>query len=332
MKRLKELCLLGVLITSCAVEVGNPTTQTDQSTKEGKAVISIAGEGASELGSSLQLNIDSIELRGYDSQEAFVSYIDLELTSVDLTSSDEAIVIASSDAIREGVYDQIIITLSEDQPILLTDNTNTQRTVSFEDPSYRAFYVNDNSFQVEEGKEVQIFVNLDAENSLEKSGDNYIFKPRANTAPIDFIGAYRNVLPADFPPGMRGVCAYAYDGIKPPSAVTSTRPDGLRQPPDGIKPPPPGVGISPRKIFPDKASVVKDPKPPCYNAIAKVMVVEGRYVFPYLPPATYDFRFFAPGVYREGPQGVKIAPGEKVDGSQTSNLQSQPSMPARQRR
>ncbi len=306
MKRLMLLNLV-VLLLSCAVEAGNPSTKKPT----GTVSVQFAKTEDSE-NQSFQLMINRIELAADDTTTASLNP---DVNEIELFSGSQAddVLAVKGQEVAVGKYAKIYVRLDEKRPPVYRGRDGKEMRVEIDHLEDRAFYFAE-SFEVKEGEETKVLVSLDPRRSLIASKDrpgNMVFEPMGGAFPKPKESRFEGTAPsAEFVT----VCAYAYGFIQPPPPPFSPQGDDRNRPDKQFSrfmidkgPGRLGSAARPPKVFDSKDVVVKDETAQCDNAFARAPVQNQKYVLSHLPPGSYLVRFFkADGKYQDAEQEITV--------------------------
>lgn len=279
--------VLALSLSHCGVEVGNPGTKPTV----GALNISFAREPFTNK-ESLSLDLASLDLVEGDDGSVVITSLTPSVQNVDLfglTEGDETLV-AESSTVPVGVYNRVVVRLSGDNPVRYRDREGAERPVQLEEKSTQAFYV-EQSFEITGNQTTSLVLSLDPYGSLNDLGGpdrGLIFKPRGDVRRHERNLSYRSETTAV---DAAWICAYAYSvRVMPPPTGAPPMRDGSGQ----ALPPPPltGVRVTDRVTFETKEAIIKDETSECANAFAKVPVLDGKYEFRHLLPASFSLRIF----------------------------------------
>ena len=303
MRRQTIIAVSALLLAHCGVEVGNPGGEKP---KTGMINISFATEPV-QSNESLSLDISSLDISENIDSDAVTKSLTPSVSSINLygIKDSDSVSVAEASDMPVGSYSQIVVRLVGDEPVKYRDRDGKSKPVALEEQESKAFYINQ-SFVVTEGETTSIVISIDPYKSLENGDDKLVFKPQGHAKNRERGARYEGETTLV---GAMWVCAYAY-AVQAPSPPGGKLLDySLNQ----LPPPPPmkGTPILDRKVFENKADVVKDDTESCSNSFAKAPVFDGKFSLRNLVPATYSLRFFAEdGTFEDNTDDVVLAPGE----------------------
>lgn len=298
-----------VSMEGCAVEAGNPPSQTStDKSKIQKFNLYIADAPIDEA-VSLKLKFFKIEIIRENPDDFGIYSKNLEKPEViDLLklSDGKTQLLFGGDDVPVGDYTKILLHLDPDFPIFMEtadgNKINLRVPPKGKDQPVNVFSIHE-KFKVEPNKTADILVHFELRRSVKKTPLNdYVFLPHMQVIP-EHIKASLNAKLSLKDPVL--VCAYIRAPTLPPLPPPSVLKDEYGKPVIGVP------AQAPQPPPPPQKKVEKDTTTECESADNAVRVKDSEVTFHHLHPLTYDFRvFLTDGTYQDF-DAISFLPAEK---------------------